>query len=82
MCSDKPVDIVLNTSNSDKVKNLIITKKGRLKWCSDLITLQLVHEEVWNIKSKWTTASGAKVLKKTQQHYAGIAKIRRLQLIV
>ena len=49
--------------NDDKIKELIITEKGKLKWRGDLITLQLFLDETLNIRGNWTTASGAKTLK-------------------
>ena len=49
--------------NDDKIKDLIITEKGKLKWRGDLITLQLFLDESLNIRGNWTTASGAKTLK-------------------
>ena len=50
-------------SVEDKIKDLIITEKGKLKWRGDLITLQLFLDESLNIRGNWTTASGAKTLK-------------------
>ena len=35
--------------NDDKIKDLIITEKGKLKWRGDLITLQLFLDETLNI---------------------------------
>ena len=50
-------------NNDGKIKDLIITEKGKLKWRGDLIMLQLFLDETLNIKGNWTTASGAKTLK-------------------
>jgi predicted nucleic acid-binding Zn-ribbon protein len=47
----------------DKMKDLIITEKGKLKWRGDLTTLQQFLDKALNIKGNWTTASGAKTLK-------------------
>ena len=49
--------------NDNKIKDLIITEKGKLKGHSDLISLQLFLDETLNIRGNWTTASRVKTLK-------------------
>jgi lysophospholipase L1-like esterase len=63
LSSDNISDIMQQTTTEDKGKDLIITEKGKLKWRGDLQRLQVFLDEVLNVKGKWSTASGAKILK-------------------
>ena len=60
-------DCEIGTNSELVVENrgndLITTDKGKFKWRGDLLKLQLFLDEVLNVKGKWTTASGAKILK-------------------
>ena len=42
---------------------LLLTNKGKLKWRGEFESLQIFLEKDLNIKGKWTSASGAKLLK-------------------
>ena len=52
------------TSNAPNAeKYLLLTNKGKLKWRGEFESLQVFLEKDLNIKGKWTSASGAKLLK-------------------
>ena len=50
-----------NTPNAEKY--LLLTNKGKLKWRGEFESLQVFLEKDLNIKGKWTSASGVKLLK-------------------
>ena len=49
-----------NTPNAEKY--LLLTNKGKLKWRGEFESLQVFLEKDLNIKGKWTSASGTKLL--------------------
>lgn len=56
-------DILQETIVENTGIDLIVSDKRKFKWRGDFLKLQLLFDEVSNVKSKWRTAGGAKTLK-------------------